>query len=140
MFTLTRWSIVLAAMVVLSGCGSLGSPKAVGPAFTGDEIKKVIVGNTIQGPAGTVLYDWYYAADGKVTGVVGESDDDSGTWLIKNDKIYCHTWDEYFDGVQHCYEWYKANTSGHYIMKNVDTDRGADIEVWEVIQGNPYNM
>ena len=125
---------------LLAGCGSLSGPKAVGPALTGDEIKKVIVGNTIQGPSGREMYDWYYAADGAVTGVVGASNDDSGTWLIRDKDVYCHTWDQYFDGVQRCYNWYKANTSGHYIMKNVDADRGENMEVWEVIKGNPYNM
>ena len=132
--------LLVSLVSLMSGCGSMGGPKIVGPAFTGDEIRKLIVGNTLQGPAGTEMYDWYYQGDGAVTGVVGASDDDSGTWLIKNGNVYCHDWDQYFDGVQHCYEFYKLERSGQYIMKNVDTDRSGNIEIWEVIQGNPYNM
>ena len=143
MATKLKWSGILLLIplaALMSGCASLGGPKIVGPAFTGDEIKKLIVGNTLQGPAGTQMYDWYYQGDGAITGVVGPSNDDSGTWIIKDKNVYCHTWDQYFDGVQHCYEFYKLERSGQYIMKNVDADRSGNIEIWEVIQGNPYNM
>lgn len=136
------WGLLLMTplIVLIGGCGSLGGPKIVGPAFSGDEIRKLIVGNTLQGPAGTEMYDWYYQGDGAVTGVIGASNDDSGTWLIKDGNVYCHTWDQYFDGVQHCYELYKVARSGEYIMKNVDVDRSENIEIWKVILGNPYNM
>jgi hypothetical protein len=132
--------LTILLVTLVAGCGSLGGPKIVGSAFTGDEIRKLIVGNTLQGPAGTQMYDWYYAGDGAVTGVIGASNDHSGTWLIKDGNVYCHRWDQYFDGVQHCYEFYKVERSGEYIMKNVDVDHGENIEIWKLIQGNPYNM
>ena len=142
MATKLKWSgilLMLGLAALVSGCASLGGPKIVGPAFTGDEIKKLIVGNTLQGPAGTEMYDWYYQGDGAITGVVGPSNDDSGTWSVKGNK-FCQEWDQYFDGVRHCYEFYKLERSGQYIMMNVDADRSGNIEIWEVIQGNPYNM
>ena len=125
--------------IMISSCASTGN-RIVGPPLTGAEIKKLIDGNTIQGPLGREMYDWYYQSNGQVTGVVGASDDDSGTWEIKDTNIYCHEWDQYFDGVRLCYEWYKLERSGAYVMRNVDADRAGDIEVWEVILGNPYNM
>jgi hypothetical protein len=130
-------TILLAAL--LAACPALGV-KTVGSALSGEEIKALVDGNTLQGPAGTELYDWYYQGDGAVTGVIGASNDDSGTWLIKNSKVYCHTWDQYFDGVQHCYEFYKTEGSGRYVMINVDADRGENIEIWAVRKGNPFNM
>lgn len=108
--------------------------------MSGDEIKKLIVGNTIQGPLGRDMYDWYYKGDGQVTGVVGAANDDSGTWFIKGSTVYCNEWDQYFDGVQHCYQWYKQERKGEYLMRNVDADRSGDLEVWKVIHGNPYDM
>jgi len=114
--------------------------KTVGPALTGSEIKQLIDGNTVQGPMGREMYDWYYQSDGQVTGVVGASDDDSGTWEIKDSKVYCHEWDQYFDGEKLCYEWYKQARSGAYLMINVDADRSSNIEVWEIKKGNPYDM
>ena len=129
----------LSLVVLISSCAST-EIKTVGPPLTGDEVRKLIVGNTVQGPMGREPYDWYYQADGQVTGVIGAADDDSGTWLIKGSNVYCHEWDQYFDGVQHCYEWYKENLTGHYLMRNVDADRTSDIEVWKVRQGNPFDM
>lgn len=114
--------------------------KTVGPALTGDEIKRLIDGNTVQGPMGREMYDWYYQSNGQVTGVVGASDDDSGTWEIKDSKVYCHEWDQYFDGEKLCYEWFKQERSGRYLLINVDADRSSNIEVWEIKKGNPYNM
>ena len=136
----TKVLLMMSLPMLMVACGSLGESKIVGSALTGSEIKKLIDGNTIQGPAGGRMYDWYYQADGKVTGVIGASDDDSGTWLIKGANVYCHEWDQYFDGVQHCYQWYKQARSGRYVMTNVDDDRHADIEIWEVKKGNPFDM
>lgn len=135
----TQFILSFALITLLSACGSMGV-KIVGPALTNAEVKKLIEGNTVQGPLGTAMYDWYYQADGSVTGVVGVSDDDSGKWSMQGSNTYCHRWDEYFEGVQHCYEWYKQERSGRYVMKNVDADRGENIEVWAIVEGNPYNM
>lgn len=126
-------------IILISSCASM-EIKIVEPAISGDEIKKLIVGNTLQGPMGRELYDWYYQADGQVTGVVG-TDDDSGTWQIKDSNVYCHKWDQYFDGVQRCYQWYKEQErEGRYLLKNVDADRIGNIEVWKIRPGNPFKM
>jgi hypothetical protein len=127
-------------LILISSCASM-EIKLVEPALSGDEIKKLIVGNTLQGPLGRELYDWYYRADGQVTGVVGGTDDDSGTWQIKDKNVYCHEWDQYFDGVQRCYQWYKEEArEGRYMLKNVDADRSGNIEVWIIRPGNPFKM
>ena len=130
-------SISLAALLI--GCAGLGD-KTVGPPLTGDEIKKLISGNTVQGPMGREMYDWYYQSDGAVTGVIGAADNDSGTWKIKDENVYCHTWDQYFDGVEECYLWFKQERSGRYLMRSVESDTSGDIPVWGIVEGNPYNM
>lgn len=135
----SRKVLGVSLIVLISSCASM-QIKTVGPALPGDEIKKLIVGNTVQGPLGRELYDWYYQADGQVTGVVGAADDDSGTWSIKDSKTYCHEWDQYFDGVRRCYEWYEQERKGQYLLRNVDADRSGDLEVWKIRSGNPFNM
>ena len=132
------FGIALAALA--AGCSMLGSPRTVGPALTGEQIKKLVTGNTIQGPLGPAVYDWYYADDGKVSGDVGYADNDSGKWHIKGANTYCHQWQKFFDGAERCYQWYKLDRSGQYLMKNVDSEGHEDIKVFEVIVGNPYSM
>jgi hypothetical protein len=77
------------AYAAIAGCSAFETSKSVGPALSGTEIKKLLGGNTIQGPLGPAVYDWYYTSDGKVS---------------------------------------------------IDVDRHDIIEVWEIIEGNPYSM
>lgn len=135
----TRLLLTISLAALIAACAAF-EIKLVGPALDEAEIRKLIVGNTLQGPIGTELYDWYYKSDGAVTGVIGASDDDSGTWFIKDSTVFCQEWDQYFDGVRHCYEWYKQERPGRYLMKNVDSDRSENIDVWKVREGNPFNM
>jgi hypothetical protein len=135
-----KYLLTVSLIAFTAGCSMIGASKTVGPGLTGDQIKKTISGNTVQGPLGPAVYDWYYTSDGKVRGDVGLEDKDSGTWLIKGANTYCHQWTKFFSGVQRCYEWFKLEQSGQYLMKNVDADRHEDIEVFEIIEGNPYNM
>ncbi len=137
---LTRLVLMISLATLISACGTPGENRIVGSVLTGDEVKRLIGGNTIEGPAGGREYRWYYATNGNVTGVIGRADDDSGKWFIKGDNTYCHQWIDFFGGVEHCYQWYKRERSGRYVMVNVDTDRHANIEVWKVMQGNPLNM
>jgi len=139
MIKINKILLTISMTALIAACPTLGV-KTEGAALTGGAIKNLIDGNTLQGPAGTEMYDWYYQSDGAVTGVIGPSNDDSGTWLIKNSNVYCHTWDQYFDGVQHCYKIFKTERPGRYVMENVDADRGENIEVWKVIPGNPFHM
>jgi len=135
----TRWLPAILLAALLGACAGSGV-KTEGPAFSAGAIRNLIDGNTLQGPMGMEMYDWYYQSDGAVTGVVGASNDDSGTWLIKDSNTYCHRWDQYFDGVQHCYKIFKTTKPGQYLMENVDADRSENISVWKVIPGNPYKM
>ena len=124
---------------IVAVIAGLLQPMAVVQAqqLSGDEIKKLVTSNTVKGPIGAQPYSFYYMATGKVGGVIGE-DDDSGTWKIKQDSVYCHRWIDFFDGVEHCYEWHKDGK--RYVMKNVDADRSRDIPVWSIEKGNPLGF
>ncbi len=106
--------------------------------LSGDEIKKLITGNTVKGPIGARPYSFYYKPTGEVGGVIGAGGAGSGTWKIKQGNAYCHTWTDLFDGVEHCYEWHKDGK--RYVMKNVDVDRSRDIPVWNIEKGNPLGF
>ena len=73
-------------------------------------------------------------------GVVGADDDGDGTWLIRDSNVFCQTWTQYFDGEQLCYELYRLEERGKYLLRNVDADRSSNIEVWKVRTGNPFHM
>lgn len=135
----TRMLLTVSLAALIAACPALGV-KTEGTALSGGAIRNLLDNNTLQGPQGREMYDWYYQPDGAVTGVIGASNDDSGTWLIKDSNVYCHTWDQYFDGVQECYKIFKTTEPGRYLMVNVSADRGENIEVWKVIPGNPYKM
>lgn len=87
---------------------------------------------------GTEMYSFYYAQDGSMGGVVGADDDDSGTWLIRDENVVCFTWDSFFDGTQGCYWWYRDGK--RYVMESVEADRTRDIPVWSIEKGNPLNF
>ena len=119
---------------------SLLQPMALVQAqqLSGDEIKKLITGNTVKGPIGARPYSFYYKPTGEAGGVIGGGGADSGTWKIKQGSVYCHMWTDYFDGVERCYEWHKDGK--RYVMKNVDADRSRDIPVWNIEKGNPLGF
>ena len=133
-------ALVTLAAITAAGCAGAGSGESQmqGPPLSGEEIRKLIVGNTVKGPIGAQPYSFYYFPDGKVSGVIGDDDDDSGTWQIKNGDVFCFTWIDFFDGTQECYQWYRDGS--RYTMVSVEADRSSDIPVWSIEQGNPLNF
>jgi len=93
--------------------------------LSGDQVRALITGNTLQGsfmanPLTMVFYD-----DGVVRGSIGMTGSDSGTWEIEGDN-YCNQWVTYFSGVRRCYQW--INHSDGYVLKNVDKFRARNIQ------------
>ena len=95
--------------------------------LTGDQIRKLITGNTVTGNVGARPIEFSYTPKGEVYGTIGVNTDD-GSWRIGNGNQYCHEWSEFFDGSEHCYQWRDLG-GGRYRMVNVDADRDRDIDV-----------
>ena len=131
-------AFALFCLSVVMGIVASGAAMAESGPLPEAEVKKLIVGNTVKGPIGAQPYSFYYHADGKVDGVIGAGNDDSGTWQFKGDDTFCFEWIDFFDGVEHCYQWYQHGS--RYVMKNRDADRSRNINVWSIEQGNPLGF
>jgi len=125
--------VLARTLLVAAMCGlALPTFAASGP-LPGDQIRKLIVGNTVIGPGYRTLYDFSYAADGQIYGGTGYSTD-QGNWQIRDDNVYCHEWSTFFGGEERCYQWYDTG-NGRYLLKNVDVFRQYDVDVWRIEPG-----
>jgi len=93
--------------------------------LTGEQLRTLISGNTLQGNFSAKRLTMVYYADGVVRGSMGLAGSDSGTWKIDGDS-YCHEWVLYFSGDRRCYQWV-AQSKG-YLLKNVDKFKTRDIQ------------
>ena len=94
-------------------------------ALSGDEVRSLIVGNTLKGSYMTNPLVMVFYPDGLIRGSIGLKGSDSGTWEMEGDK-YCHEWFTYFSGVRRCYLWIPQGDG--YLLKNVDSFRGRNIQ------------
>jgi hypothetical protein len=105
--------------------GVLSRQSQAQEALSGDQVRALITGNTLQGsfmanPLTMVFYE-----DGVVRGSIGMRGSDDGTWEIEGDN-YCNEWVTYFSGVRRCYQWVRQGDG--YLLKNVDSFRVRDIQ------------
>ncbi|MCK5363482.1 MAG: hypothetical protein KAR22_10960 [Gammaproteobacteria bacterium] len=127
-----RWFPGLAmAMAMLLGMISHQTPAQ--EALTGDQIRSLITGNTLQGNFMANPLTMVFYADGVVRGAIGLTGSDSGTWEIEGDN-YCNEWVTYFSGVRRCYQWISQGKS--YLLKNVDAYRARNIQ-GQIKEGKP---
>ena len=119
-------AVLVTLGIVLPVTGSEGP-------LSGDQVRSLIVGNTVIGPVRGELYDFSYAANGDVIGAAGGTTD-GGTWRIRDSNVYCHEWSTYFGGNERCYQWYDTG-QGRYTLKNVDRFKIIDLDVWRIRPG-----
>jgi len=118
-----RFSGLAIAVAMLPGM--FGHQALAQDALTGDQIRSLITGNTLQGNFMTNPLTMVFYADGVVRGSVGFTGSDSGTWAIEGDN-YCNEWVTYFSGVRRCYQWIPQGDG--YVLKNVDVYRVRNIQ------------
>ncbi len=94
-------------------------------ALSGDQVRALITGNTLQGSFMTNPLTMVFYEDGVVRGSIGMTGSDDGTWEIEGDN-YCNEWVTYFSGVRRCYQWVRQGDG--YLLKNVDSFRVRDIQ------------
>jgi hypothetical protein len=102
-------------------------------ALTGDQIRSLITGNTLQGSFLAKRLVMVFYADGVVRGSIGLSGSDSGTWEIEGD-TYCNEWVTYFEGVPRCYRWIPQGDG--YLLDNVDAFKIQPIK-GRIVEGKP---
>jgi hypothetical protein len=116
-----RWLMLLVAACLLA----LSARSPAQTALSGDEIRALISGNTLQGSYMTNPLTMVFYPDGTIRGAIGLTGSDSGTWEIEGDK-YCHLWFTYFSAVRRCYTWNRQGDG--YVLKNVDAFRARGIQ------------
>ena len=94
-------------------------------SLSGDKVRALITGNTLQGSFLANPLTMVFYADGVVRGSIGLTGSDSGTWEIEGDN-YCNEWVTYFSGVRRCYQW--VGDGDRYVLKNVDKFKARDIQ------------
>jgi len=120
-----------AALVALVSTVAVAS--AAEDALTADEVRKLIVGNTLQGSYTTEPLTMVFYEDGMLRGSIGFTGSDSGTWELEGNK-YCNEWITYFNGVRKCYVWVPKGDG--YVLQNVDAFKGRPIQ-GRIEQGKP---
>ena len=110
-------ALILAGL--LAGCGSM-NPTEDDVALNGEELTKLISGNTFRGAWEGQQLTMVYYENGVVRGSQGLTSSDGGTWTVDED-VYCHRWTRLFGSTRRCYKWWKRESD--YLLQNVDAFR-----------------
>jgi hypothetical protein len=105
--------------------GIFSQQSLAGESLSGDQVRALITGNTLQGSFMANPLTMVFYADGTVYGSIGMTGSDSGTWEIEGDN-YCNEWVTYFSGVRRCYQW--VGDGDRYVLKNVDKYKARNIQ------------
>ena len=111
-------SIVL-VVGLLAACGTM-RPTDDDVALNGDELTKLISGNTFRGAWEGRQLTMVYYENGVVRGSQGLTGSDGGTWTVDED-VYCHRWTRLFGSTCRCFKWWRRKSD--YLLQNVDAFR-----------------
>ena len=115
--------LLAAALLALSLAGAPGA-RAAQP-LTGDQIRELLPGNTLNGNFFANQLTIAFYPDGKLVGTLGLHGSDVGSWSIK-EQLYCHSWTRYFGAEERCYEW--VPQADGYLVRNADAFRTHDFQ------------
>ncbi len=110
-------AVILAAL--LAGCNGM-NPTEDDVALSGEEVTKLISGNTFNSAWQANRLMIVYYENGVIRGRLGLTGSDSGTWTVEED-VYCNRWVRYFGGTRRCYKWWRREND--YLLENVDAFR-----------------
>jgi len=100
--------------------GAAGPAALSAQALSGDELRAVISGNTLNGAYFANQLTIAFYPDGQLVGTLGLSGSDVGKWTIKGD-LYCQHWVRYFGAEERCYRWVPDGPG--YDVQNADAYR-----------------
>ena len=124
----------LASALLFSGCSG-SSPAELGDApLSAEEMKTVLVGNSIVGDNWDGPYTVYFPAYGEMRGLRASHYKDSGTWRADDDAI-CATWENWWGGVERCWGIYLDGSTVSWLRPESDAPEQA-----EIVEGNPYGL
>ena len=126
--------VSLACALILSACGG-SSPIDSGDApLSAEEMRTVLVGNSIVGDNWDGPYTVYFPVYGEMRGLRASHYKDIGTWRAEEDAI-CGTWDNWWGSVERCWGIYLDGNTVSWLRPDSDTPEQA-----KIVEGNPYGL
>jgi hypothetical protein len=126
----TLSAVIIAGL--LAGCGGM-NPTDDDVALNGEEVTKLISGNTFRGAWEGRQLTMVYYENGVVRGSHGLTGSDGGTWTVDGD-VYCMRWTRLFGSTRRCFKWWRRESG--YLLQNVDSFRIQNI-TGTIEQGKP---
>jgi hypothetical protein len=124
----------LAGALALASCGGSSPIDSGEPPLNAEEMKSVLVGNSIVGDNWDGPYTVYFPVYGEMRGLRASHYKDIGTWRAEEDAI-CGTWDNWWGSVERCWGIYLDGDSVSWLRPDSDTPEQA-----KVVEGNPYGL
>ena len=125
---------VLAGALMLAGCGGSGPIESGAAPLNAEEMKTVLVGNSIVGDNWDGPFTVYFPVYGEMRGLRASHYKDVGTWRAEEDSI-CATWDNWWGSVERCFGIYLDSDNVSWLRPDSDTPATA-----KVVEGNPYGL
>jgi hypothetical protein len=126
--------ILACAALVLSGCGSSGPIQSGKAPLNAEEMKTVLVGNSIVGDNWDGPFTVYFPVYGEMRGLRASHYKDIGTWRAEEDAI-CGTWDNWWGSVERCWGIYLDGDTVSWLRADSDAPLQA-----KIVEGNPYGL
>ena len=124
----------LAAALLVSACGG-GDPIARGEApLNAEEMKQVLVGNSVVGDNWDGPFTVYFPVYGEIRGLRASHYTDTGSWRADEDS-FCATWDNWWGSVERCWGIYLQGDTVSWMRPDSDTPEQA-----KIVEGNPYGL
>ncbi len=124
----------VAFALILSGCGGSGPIDSGEAPLNADDMKTVLVGNSIVGDNWDGPYAVYFPVYGEMRGLRASHYKDIGTWRADEDAI-CATWDNWWGAVERCFGIYLDGDTVSWVRPDSDEPEQA-----KIVEGNPYGL
>jgi len=125
--------MVLLSIISIGLAACASSPGMSGSAvpLTGDEIRGLLVGNSIIGKNWDGPYTVYFPTYGEMRGLRSSHYKDQGTWYVVEDAI-CGEWENWWGSVERCWGIYLEGDTITWLRPDSDAP-----DVAEIVEGNP---
>lgn len=124
----------LGAALIVAGCSSSGPIESGDAPLNAEEMKTVLVGNSVVGDNWDGPFTVYFPVYGEMRGLRANHYKDIGTWTAQEDAI-CGTWDNWWGSVERCWGIYLDGDTVSWLRPDSDTPQRV-----KVVEGNPYGL
>jgi len=123
-----------AAALILSGCGGADPVQHGDAPLNAEEMKSVLVGNTITGDDWDGPFAVYFPVYGEMRGLRASHYKDIGTWRVEEAAL-CATWDNWWGALEKCWGVYLDGDTVSWLR--ADSDRPQQSKV---LEGNSHGL